>query len=626
MNKMKRFFFALLVLLMCVGCSVHQRNDDVYEYAKTMATGHIETVLGYEPESNYSLHKVQGTEGEFPYIYQVTKDEEPILLVEFEYDTSILYSGFSFDYGEGYLIPKVKDKYFRNYESDEYLYSVELNSEMDYKLYKNVTVQHLDYTYHEEAMDKLMDYLSDQNLGYMCSDLEGFELHDGDLVQLGAPVLIYKIALNEENKTIEIIQINQFDYPVYINHELKTVFSINIYQEEGEAGYGFVPINKYPMLKDEKLIRIQTGTLYLKELLVTEDGIVNDDAVYPLYVDNTMDTLKMLVQGLNDSTANFPLEIRVVNEQSVVVPYELYIQNPQTTHYKNGVLFFKMAPDNPGNKRAFSKMFSVDSVLSLQILREDEWQTVCEYPLKNVDREIKDRQFIEFAVETKDLEYSENGTYRVEIKVIEPEKEYTLVSDVFDLSVHDLSGDPYDVNDFLSLYPFNLYNVDGVFNQSKRDDLLVGTNYTGCAVPVEQEVYHQLAAMSCKVLSKETCAMNSYQYYLPEDDEVVVIRKVLKEGYIDDRYENHLKELTGAEFSEWLENAISTEPILIPSCLSSHEEMEGFVFAVYRDNEEVEYYLQVSEENNGTFLKIQFYDREKIIGVSYQFYPQIIGY
>ena len=66
MNKMKRFFFALLVLLMCAGCSVHQRNDDVYEYAKTMATGHIETVLGYEPESNYSLHKVQGTEYEFP--------------------------------------------------------------------------------------------------------------------------------------------------------------------------------------------------------------------------------------------------------------------------------------------------------------------------------------------------------------------------------------------------------------------------------------------------------------------------------------------------------------------------------------------------------------------------------
>ena len=296
MNKMKRFFFALLVLLMCAGCSVHQRNDDVYEYAKTMATGHIETVLGYEPESNYSLHKVQGTEDEFPYIYQVTKDEEPILLVEFEYDTSILYSGFSFDYGEGYLIPKVKDKYFRNYESDEYLYSVELNSEMDYELYQNVTVQHLDYTYHEEAMDKLMDYLSNSDLGYMCPDLEGFELHDGDLVQLGAPVLIYKIALNEENKTIEIIQINHFDYPVYINHELKTVFSIYAYQEEGEVGYGFVPINKYPMLKDEKLIRIHAGTLYLQELLVTEDGILNEGAVYPLYVDKALASLQDIVK------------------------------------------------------------------------------------------------------------------------------------------------------------------------------------------------------------------------------------------------------------------------------------------------------------------------------------------
>ena len=95
--------------------------------------------------------------------------------------------------------------------------------------------------------------------------------------------MIYKIALNEENKTIEIIQINHFDYPVYINHELKTVFSIYTYQEEGEAGYGFVPISKYPMLKDEKLIRIHAGMLYLQEFVVTEDGIVNDDAVYPYY-------------------------------------------------------------------------------------------------------------------------------------------------------------------------------------------------------------------------------------------------------------------------------------------------------------------------------------------------------
>ena len=47
----------MLILLMGAGCSMKQKNDDAYEYAKIVATGHIETVLGYDPESNYSLHK-----------------------------------------------------------------------------------------------------------------------------------------------------------------------------------------------------------------------------------------------------------------------------------------------------------------------------------------------------------------------------------------------------------------------------------------------------------------------------------------------------------------------------------------------------------------------------------------
>ena len=58
---MKKIFSLLLVLLMIAGCatqSKHQKNDDAYEFAKTMATGHIENVLGYNPESDYLLHKI----------------------------------------------------------------------------------------------------------------------------------------------------------------------------------------------------------------------------------------------------------------------------------------------------------------------------------------------------------------------------------------------------------------------------------------------------------------------------------------------------------------------------------------------------------------------------------------
>ena len=293
---MKRFLLTVLAALLLSGCSSqmkHQKNDDVYEFAKIVAMGQIETVLGYDSESKYSLHKVQGEKEEFPYIYQVTKDDEPVIHIEFEYDVNVHYGGVCFDYGEGYLIPTVKDRYFRLYEPDEYLYSVSLNHEMDYADYQEVHVQHFDEYYHEEVMDLLMDSLS---------DLEEIEIHDGDLVQLGTPVLIYEVKLNEENKTIEVNQINHFDYPVYINHELKTVFSAVIRKETGTASYGFRSLEEYPLLKEnERFIRIAAGTSYRQEFMVTEDGIENDDAVYPLYVDKAMDSIKSIVQNLDDA-------------------------------------------------------------------------------------------------------------------------------------------------------------------------------------------------------------------------------------------------------------------------------------------------------------------------------------
>ena len=195
--------------------------------------------------------------------------------------------------------------------------------------------------------------------------------------------------------------------------------------------------------------------------------------------------------------------------QEVVTPYTLSLLNPQTTHYKNAVLFMKVVPDNPGKNINYSKEFMLGSVLSLQMLVEDEWLTVCEYTLKNIDEKIIKRQSVVFLIEAKNLGYDENGTYRMEIKVIEPDAEYMLVSESFDLSVKELSAEPYDSNEFLSLYPFHLYDVNGVFSQSNQKNLMVGVEYTGCAAPTEQEAYDQIFAMACRVLSKETCAMNS---------------------------------------------------------------------------------------------------------------------
>lgn len=296
---MKRIIIMMLILLMSAACSMQQKNDDAYEYAKMVATGHIETVLGYDPESNYSLHKVKGVKDEFPYIYQVTKDQQPVLYIEFVYDDNILYSGFSFDYGEGYLIPTVKEQYFKLFESDDYLYSVALNPEMEYKGYHDVVFQHLDVDYDQEVMDKAMSYLSESDSGMLP---EGIQCQKGDLIQLGKPILYYEIVLNEDKKTIEVNQLSYFDYPIYINNQLKCLASASFY-EEG-SGFGFKRLEEcLPIYTNDKFIIVTTGTLYSQDFFVTEDGITNSEIKVPLYVNAALDSIQNMVKDIEPSTA-----------------------------------------------------------------------------------------------------------------------------------------------------------------------------------------------------------------------------------------------------------------------------------------------------------------------------------
>lgn len=296
---MKRIIILMLILLMGAGCSMKQKNDDAYEYAKIVATGHIETVLGYDPESNYSLHKVKGVKDEFPYIYQVTKDQQPVLHIEFVYDDNILYGDFSFDYGEGYLIPTVKDKNFKLVESDDYLYSVTLNQEMEYKGYNDVVFQHLDANYDQEVMDKAMSYLSESDSGMLP---EGIQCQKGDLIQLGEPILYYEIVLNEDKKTIEVNQLSYFDYPIYINNQLKCLASASFY-EEG-SGFGFKSLEECsPIYTNDKFIIVTTGTLYSQDFFVTEDGISNSEIKVPLYVVAALESIQNVVKDIEPSTA-----------------------------------------------------------------------------------------------------------------------------------------------------------------------------------------------------------------------------------------------------------------------------------------------------------------------------------
>jgi len=293
---MKKIFSLLLVLLMIAGCatqSKYQKNDDIYEFAEIMATGYLENVLGYNPEAKYSLHKIKADTDEPSYVYQVTKDNEAILLIELAYSDEFAYGGMCFDYGDGYLIPTVKDKYFRIYESDEYLYSVSLNHEMNYKDYTDVVVHHLDVNRDQEVMDRVIDYLS--NSDSLLPD--GVECHEGDLVQLGSPIPHYRVELNGENKTIEVNQLGALDYPVYINNELKCI-AAPFFSEEGFS-FGFRNIEDYPLLlTNEKYIVVAVGGAYYQNFFVTENGVSNPEIKYPLYVDKAMASIQDIVKDL----------------------------------------------------------------------------------------------------------------------------------------------------------------------------------------------------------------------------------------------------------------------------------------------------------------------------------------
>ena len=68
---MKKLSILLFVLCMLFGCTSKQDKDDVYKCAKIIATGYIESTLGYDTNAEYELQKVKGEKGVFPYTYQV---------------------------------------------------------------------------------------------------------------------------------------------------------------------------------------------------------------------------------------------------------------------------------------------------------------------------------------------------------------------------------------------------------------------------------------------------------------------------------------------------------------------------------------------------------------------------
>lgn len=292
---MKRILIILLILLLS-GCSFQQQNyDDTYEFAKQAAIGYIETVLGYNAELRYELHRIESSE-EYPIIYQITINKEPLFHVEFEYGTEIAYGGVNFIYKDGYLYPLVRPIDFVYYTEEQYLFSIPFNEDMEYTEYQNVEIIQIKENYAHLAYERLERIFNEEQLSFYLSDAD-WSFQQGDQFTLKEPVLHFGIILDQDNKVIVVNQSRKFDYPVYINGELKTVFSIVVNEEGRISSKGFVNVEEYQGLLDseKKFVLATTRSFYLQEYIITKDHLIPEDIPHPLYIDKAIIEIQKLL-------------------------------------------------------------------------------------------------------------------------------------------------------------------------------------------------------------------------------------------------------------------------------------------------------------------------------------------
>ena len=288
---MKKLSILLFVLCMLFGCTSKQDKDDVYKCAKIIATGYIESTLGYNTNAEYELQKVKGEKDVFPYIYQVTKDDTPIFTIEFKYENEMTYGGVSFVYNEGYIVPYIQSERFLTYNDEQIEYSSSINEDMEYSDYNDVKFIGLEKSLDELVADKLTDI-----------DLEFCPNYAvGDEVELYEPVKLLNIKLNSETMVIELCEYTDYDFPVYVNDELVSVLGLAFSEEYDSYGLGYESLDDtyYQLLKgNQKFVRVVFGQILdHQEVFVLEDGTIVSSRPYPLYVDKTIDVIKEYLDG-----------------------------------------------------------------------------------------------------------------------------------------------------------------------------------------------------------------------------------------------------------------------------------------------------------------------------------------
>ena len=292
---MKRIVVILFAILILFGCTIQEKHskDNVYKYAQSVATGRIESEFGYHQDSVYSLQKVKGEKDVFPYIYQVTKDDTPIFTIEFQYENDIVYGGWSFKYKEGYVVPYVQIERFITYSKEDIEYSVVLNDAMEYIEYQEVQLVRLNKSSEEIIGNKLDDESADFHTYYV--SMSRLESQKGDEFTLYTPIKLLSIDLNAETKCIDVFERKYYDFPIYRNGELTSVWALSMGDSEESWGLGIDHIDDayYQLLKgNQKFVRVVFGTIYHQEVFVLEDGTIVGNGNYPVYVSRAIDAIK----------------------------------------------------------------------------------------------------------------------------------------------------------------------------------------------------------------------------------------------------------------------------------------------------------------------------------------------
>ncbi len=293
------------------------------------------------------------------------------------------------------------------------------------------------------------------------------------------------------------------------------------------------------------------------------------------------------------------------NHQIVFHQYKLNVYNLQDTFYKNSTVYMILDADsNLGTYKM--KTFRMDPVVEVQMKQNDEWVTVNSFEVSGIDGEEKNQAEIIFDFELSDFEY-EDGMYRLKAKVYEEDKYADLVSEETEWVSRELENAPLSSNEYLKLYPFNLYDEDGMFSQNRAnvgEAAIIRVLPKGCAVIAKDVGYQKIHHVPCEILNSDECQFVGVKDVFDVQGQELFARRFIN-GFRDEELyqKGHLAD--SAAVMDWIESL--DDVILIPNCFDVSYELgneENYSFELTQGNEILRCTIIQIEESKGAFIQV----------------------